>query len=696
VRSTPSYQRPSQSYQRPSQSYQRPSASSKPSYERPSTRPSPSPSYERPAPSWSQQPKAPETSRPSSTWQRPSTPPATQRPTPNNGWVHSDQNGWSKAPSTSSRPWGDSVSGRVPVQRPSPSGTRPTAQQQHADGNPGWARSESGWSRNDGKGGPPRGHTTRPAGNSQRPVIDHGGKPSNPEHPSPVGRAPQRPSSGPGDRHMANDRPFSGLRRGEYVPGRPAPGFQGTRPASFDHTPDRVHSDHLRPLQGGTRPYRDRDHDRDHDGRYHHRRPYYHDYHSPYHRPSYSHVRPYPYAPYGPPSYWYYRPWYTQWWVHPYWRYCYATMMVVDFPFATYAWSSWWVPPPRPGWTWMAGYYYYGTYYPGYWRPDYVAPTNYAYVPGFWSASTYVEGYYRQSSRPDWSWVDGYYLEDGTYVEGHWQPNKAGPEGYLWEPGFFDGQTYVDGFWRPEYRSGYTWVSSYYDDQGVRHNGYWLPLDDRAGQVWIPGWFDGDQWVTGYWVDQTEYKNADPSSYQAPGLDAGWQQDQPVAQAPSGTSSRMAAAPMTRSAQPSGIASAGPDTSGTAQQAAVALPVDFDRSKGASSATEQPAGAQAADLAVHLANYDFSHYPKVTLDLSVDWSQGHASGTATEWKVEVWDAGANVEPKVTYLRQVDADTDMLRVTYEAKRQDDGQRDVVVRLTRGSDTNGYGGTTFELP
>ena len=175
---------------------------------------------------------------------------------------------------------------------------------------------------------------------------------------------------------------------------------------------------------------------------------------------------------------------------------------------------------------WVPGYWEYGYWNPGFWRPRYQAPTNYTYVPGYWHQEVYVEGYYRPEERTDgdWEWVEGYYLDDGTHVPGHWRPYEEGPEGYRWEPGLWDGETWVEGFWRPEYRPHFTWLSSFFDEDGIFHAGYWLPIDDQEGYVWVPGWFDGNEWVEGYWVRQDEFMEADVDGW-APeeGWHDGWE-----------------------------------------------------------------------------------------------------------------------------------------------------------------------------
>jgi hypothetical protein len=42
--------------------------------------------------------------------------------------------------------------------------------------------------------------------------------------------------------------------------------------------------------------------------------------------------------------------------------------------------------------------------------------------------------------------------------------------------------------------------------------------------VWVPGWFDGNTWIDGYWVSEAEYDKADAKNYEPEkGWDAGWE-----------------------------------------------------------------------------------------------------------------------------------------------------------------------------
>jgi hypothetical protein len=191
------------------------------------------------------------------------------------------------------------------------------------------------------------------------------------------------------------------------------------------------------------------------------------------------------------------------------------------------------MPPARAGYVWVPGHYSYGIWIPGFWAPLGPPPAGYVYVDGWWDQDAYVDGYYRVQDRDGWTWVDGEYLDDGSYERGSWRPNTEAPDGYAWEPGFWDGEDWVDGFWRPEFRDGYLWVSAYYDTDGVFHGGYWSPLEDRPGQTWIPGWFDGNEWVEGYWVDDSEITDQALEDWvPPPGVDDGWDDDAAEQQAP--------------------------------------------------------------------------------------------------------------------------------------------------------------------
>jgi len=244
-------------------------------------------------------------------------------------------------------------------------------------------------------------------------------------------------------------------------------------------------------------------------------------------RPHIGHLRPHPKAPHPPPARWTYRPYYTRWWVHPWWRFRYVTVAVVALTFTPWPWKVDWAPPARSGWTWVPGHWQGAVWTPGHWQPVAAAPRGYTYVPGYWMGSIYIDGYWRIKRRRSWVWVGAVYLEDGTSRWPHWRPEDEAPAGYTWESGFWDGEEWVDGFWRPEHRSGFTWVEAWYGEEGVYHAGYWYPLDEEADAIWIPGWFDGAAWIEGYWVDAAEYEEADIESWEPEaGWDDGWEAEE--------------------------------------------------------------------------------------------------------------------------------------------------------------------------
>lgn len=288
-----------------------------------------------------------------------------------------------------------------------------------------------------------------------------------------------------------------------------------------------------------------------------------------YSRPHHRHVRQPAHVRYPPPRWAGYRPLYAHWYVHPYYRWTHATVAIAWLGFGVYAWTYDWVPPARAGFVWVPGYWSAGIWFPGYWTPIGPAPvvvnTSYVYVPGWWVSDVYVEGFYRPVVRDDgeWTWVDGYYLADGTYVWGHWVPNTPAPDGYVWVPGYWDGEQWLGGFWRPERRQDYVWVAPYYAEDGVFHSGYWEPKVALPGHVWIPGWFDGEQWIEGYWVTEQEYSSTDTSTWEAPeGWNDGWEETDEVEAEPLDDGSLPLAIPIGGQSRAGGETHAAPPPSG--------------------------------------------------------------------------------------------------------------------------------------
>jgi hypothetical protein len=390
---------------------------------------------------------------------------------------------------------------------------------------------------------PPAASPGRPAATPSRPSAAPMRPAATPSRPS---AAPMRPAATPSRPSAAPDRPAATPSRPSAAPGRPTgsaersgrPGTDRTvaagsrgpshAPRAHANVPHRV-ADRARTPRADGRVPASPSSRRDFVPLQ--RRPGDHRYARPDARAVHARHLHHPRAHYAPPRRSTYVPYYTRWWVHPYWRYQYATTSVVVFDFYCDPWYDTWTPPYRTGWVWVPGDWAFGYWNPGYWAPQHHSPyAGYVYVPGFWSGAAYIEGYYRPLHRPTnraddgWEWIDGYYLDDGSYIWGYWAPTEPAPDGYLWEAGFYDGETYIDGFWRPEYREGYTWVAGYYDDDGVFYAGYWAPTDERPGQVWVPGWFDGNVWQEGYWVDEADFESSDPESYEPEaGWDAGWE-----------------------------------------------------------------------------------------------------------------------------------------------------------------------------
>lgn len=247
-------------------------------------------------------------------------------------------------------------------------------------------------------------------------------------------------------------------------------------------------------------------------------------------RPNPVQRRPHPEAGAQAPQRRGYGPHYVRWWSHPYWRYQ-SCVTIVVLGGALYPWAVGWMGPPRDGYIWVEDQSWAG-WVPGSYAPATVAPefggVAYVWVDGFWVGETYIDGFWRPERRLDgaWVWVDGAYDTAGVYHPGYWEPADAWPEGMTWEPGFFDGHQWVEGFWRPAARAGFLWVEARMDSAGVRQAGHWLSLESRPGSVWVPGWFDGHRWVEDGWAPIATVQAVDLGAFEpAAGVNAG--ADQP-------------------------------------------------------------------------------------------------------------------------------------------------------------------------
>lgn len=235
-------------------------------------------------------------------------------------------------------------------------------------------------------------------------------------------------------------------------------------------------------------------------------------------RPQPDLVVPHPLAAAPPPRRQANRAHYVRWWVHPWYRWQHTTWVVVVWPWVAQPWRVSWRPPPRRGWIWVSGMTVHDHWCPGYWMPEatpaHVDTTRYTWVPGFWLDTVWVEGFWRATEREGFVWVDGEYAPDGSYLMGHWLPEEPWPSGMTWEAGFWDGTTWVSGFWRPQHRGGFAWVPARFGADGIRENGFWEPVEDVPGSVWVPGWFDGTGWVPGYWESVESPSVAPPEEWE--------------------------------------------------------------------------------------------------------------------------------------------------------------------------------------
>jgi hypothetical protein len=84
-------------------------------------------------------------------------------------------------------------------------------------------------------------------------------------------------------------------------------------------------------------------------------------------------------------------------------------------------WSPAYRPAPRVGFRWITGYYVRGTWWPGYWEPVAPPPTpGSIWVQGHWDGGAYVDGYWRDERRAGMTWIDGYYGDNGDWIDGRW------------------------------------------------------------------------------------------------------------------------------------------------------------------------------------------------------------------------------------------------------------------------------------
>jgi hypothetical protein len=91
-----------------------------------------------------------------------------------------------------------------------------------------------------------------------------------------------------------------------------------------------------------------------------------------------------------------------------------------------------------------------------------------------------VPAFYRPAERNGYLWVETQRDEYGRCFPGYWEP--VGP--YLrkggemaWVPGRFQGGRWSEGYWRMPAREGYSWLNGYFDENGRWHEPGWKTDD---------------------------------------------------------------------------------------------------------------------------------------------------------------------------------------------------------------------------
>jgi hypothetical protein len=93
----------------------------------------------------------------------------------------------------------------------------------------------------------------------------------------------------------------------------------------------------------------------------------------------------------------------------------------VRFTIGIGPWSPTYVPAPRAGFRWIAGFYRHGVWSPGYWVPLAAAPApGMIWINGHWEGDRYVDGYWGRPEDAGDVWIEGHYDDDGTWIEGRW------------------------------------------------------------------------------------------------------------------------------------------------------------------------------------------------------------------------------------------------------------------------------------
>jgi len=97
-------------------------------------------------------------------------------------------------------------------------------------------------------------------------------------------------------------------------------------------------------------------------------------------------------------------------------------------------------------------------------------------------------------------WVAGHTGPGGSWVAGHFKYVGPAKPGRVWIPGHWEGDTWVRGYFRLVKRPNRVWVAGHAGPDGRWVRGYWRYAGPpRRGQVWVSGHWDGNVWVVGRW-----------------------------------------------------------------------------------------------------------------------------------------------------------------------------------------------------
>jgi len=97
-------------------------------------------------------------------------------------------------------------------------------------------------------------------------------------------------------------------------------------------------------------------------------------------------------------------------------------------------------------------------------------------------------------------WVTGYYDHNGNWRPGHFQFTGNVPAGQVWVPGHWEGDSWVPGHFRQNYRKDFIWVTGHPGSDGKWAMGYWkFTGPPKKGHLWVNGHWQSGRWVKGFW-----------------------------------------------------------------------------------------------------------------------------------------------------------------------------------------------------